>query len=506
MSAQCRKRATLVGSMFPSRAPRRSEPWGLRTVLLGLFLAFTTSSAARADEVRVHGLLGGSHAVGGSQQRELGFGALGGLALEWPPSHLVGLQLGVEGVVLGKGKDPVDPSLAPRSTGVALLTTVGIRLHPAQIAGLWADVDGGLAATGGLARPTLGAHLGYDFRAGKGRLDVGPFVGYSQIFQSDSELRPDDARILSVGAHVGLGAVEKREQDRDHDRVLDSVDACPDTPGVGTHDPRTNGCADRDRDTLFDVEDACPDVAGERSADPRDNGCPPADTDGDGELDRVDACPNERGVHSQDPKANGCPKDSDRDGVLDMDDACVDVPGEKSSNPKLNGCPKDTDRDGIPDTEDACPSIPGRKTDDPKTTGCPDSHENIRLERDEILLPDIILFDTDSPRVRHVSWPLVKRLAEFIDKTPDILEVSIQGHADATGSAAHNLRLSRERAESVKRLLVKYGVDKDRILAEAFGISRPRIKTSNAEQQNRRVEFLVTRTRPQADPAGEVSP
>ena len=490
--------------ILPSHARRRRGFRGSRGVVLALLVgSCAIATKARADEVRLHGLLGGSHAVGGAQQKELGFGALGGVALEWPPSSLVGLQVGLEGVLLGTGSPPENPAFAPRNAGVALLTTLGIRLHPARSAGIWADVNGGLAATGGLARPTVGAHLGYDFRVGKGRLDVGPFVGYAQIFQSESELRPDDARIVTVGVHVGLGAIEKSESDRDGDRVLDRVDACPDTPGVRTLNPRTNGCADRDRDTLLDPEDACPDVPGERSTDPRENGCPPADSDGDRIVDKLDACPSVAGIPTDDPKTNGCPPDADHDGVVDAEDACRDVPGERSRDPKRNGCPRDGDRDGIPDTEDACPDVPGRKTDDPKTTGCPDSHENIRLLRDEILLPDIILFDTDSPRVRHVSWPLVKRLAEFIDKTPDILEVSIQGHADATGTAAHNLRLSRERAESVKKLLVKYGVNKDRILAEAFGISRPRVKSSSAEAQNRRVEFLVTRTRPQT---GEESP
>lgn len=463
------------------------------------------SRTAHADEVRVHGLLGGSHAVGGAQQRELGFGALAGVAIEWPPSHLVGLQVGLDGLILAKGSDPEDRTLQPRSTAFALLPSLGIRLHPAQVAGIWADVNGGLAATGGLARPAVGAHVGYDFRIGKGRMDVGPFVGYQQVFQSDSELRPDDARIVTVGAHVALGAVVKTELDRDRDGILDVVDACDEIPGVRTDNPRTNGCRDRDRDTFFDPEDACPDVPGERSSDPRENGCPPGDIDGDRVLDKVDACKEVPGVATDNPKTNGCPKDTDGDLVIDTEDACPTVSGERTKDRKTSGCPKDTDRDGLPDFEDACPDVPGRKTNDPKTTGCPDSHENIRLERDEILLPDIILFDTDSPRVRHVSWALVKRLAEFIDKTPDILEVSIQGHADATGSAAHNLRLSRERAESVKKLLVKYGVDKDRLLAEAFGISRPRVKTSAAEAQNRRVEFLVTRTRPQTA-AGESSP
>jgi len=40
--------------------------------------------------------------------------------------------------------------------------------------------------------------------------------------------------------------------DRDKDGIVDAEDACPDTPGVKTDDPKTNGCPppppDRDED------------------------------------------------------------------------------------------------------------------------------------------------------------------------------------------------------------------------------------------------------------------
>jgi hypothetical protein len=63
--------------------------------------------------------------------------------------------------------------------------------------------------------------------------------------------------------------------DRDHDGVTDSHDACPDTPGVKSHDPYTNGCPfDRDHDGVTDAEDACPDVPGPRTGDATTNGCP----------------------------------------------------------------------------------------------------------------------------------------------------------------------------------------------------------------------------------------
>jgi outer membrane protein OmpA-like peptidoglycan-associated protein len=70
-----------------------------------------------------------------------------------------------------------------------------------------------------------------------------------------------------------------------------------------------NGCplpSDRDHDRVIDREDDCPDVPGVASAVPGRNGCPP-DNDGDGILDAQDACPTLVGVPDPDPLKNGCP-------------------------------------------------------------------------------------------------------------------------------------------------------------------------------------------------------
>jgi outer membrane protein OmpA-like peptidoglycan-associated protein len=59
--------------------------------------------------------------------------------------------------------------------------------------------------------------------------------------------------------------------------VPDAEDACPDTPGVKTDNPKTNGCpSDRDGDGIPDAEDACPDAPGPHTSDPKTNGCPKA--------------------------------------------------------------------------------------------------------------------------------------------------------------------------------------------------------------------------------------
>jgi outer membrane protein OmpA-like peptidoglycan-associated protein len=425
---------------------------------------------AKADPLRAHGTLGVAHAIGEPQVREFGFGVAGSASLEVPITRALGVEGKLSGLVLAKGEPPRDPSIAPQGTGTTGLGTVGVRARPfTPIAGPWASIGLGVAQTGDRTRLGLDGALGWDFRVVRAsRIDVGPYVGLVDVVQDDSALRPNDAYVLSLGVHVGLGVPEPKAappSDRDHDGIVDPLDACPDEAGVPTNDPKTNGCPpkkDRDGDGVYDDEDACPDVAG---------------------------------VRTSDPKTNGCPPDRDHDGVPDAVDACPDVPGVRTDDPKTNGCPPDRDKDGITDAEDACPDEPGVKTNDPKTNGCP-SKEEIRIVDERIMFDEVILFDLDSPRVRHASWGIIEKLADFINKNPDVLEVSIEGHADATGTEQHNLYLSRERAQSVRALLIKFGVDGNRLKAEAFGRSRLKVETNKAEAQNRRVEFWVTRRRP----------
>ena len=430
--------------------------------------------SAFPEDLRAHATLGGAHALGAPQYREFGLGFAGSASLEVPLGAALGIEGKLGGIVLTEGDAPRDPRLAKPGTGTALLGTVGLRIRPfTALAGPWAAVGLGGAQTGDRTRFAVDSALGWDFRVTRnGRIDVGPFAGFTDIVQSDDGLRPNDAYVVSFGIHVGLGRAKPEDGDRDKDGIPNASDACPDVPGIATKDPRTNCCprGDRDHDTIFDDEDACPDVPGIRTADPKTNGCP-------------------RG-------------DRDRDAVYDDEDACPDVPGLRTTDPKTNGCPRaDRDQDGVFDDEDACPDVPGMRTIDPKTNGCPPASDSVRVEQDRILFDEVILYDLDSPRVKHASWGIIKKLADFITATPEILEVSIEGHADATGTVEHNLRLSRDRAENVKRLLVQFGVEADRIKAEAFGRSRLKVQTQRAEAQNRRVEFWITRTRP-----GNVSP
>lgn len=161
------------------------------------------------------------------------------------------------------------------------------------------------------------------------------------------------------------------------------------------------------------------------------------------------------------------------------------APPPKQENPE----PLVRDFDGIAQVEDVCPAAPEEGA---TPEGCPGA--NAELVGDKIVLDDVIHFEFNSPRIRSRSFSLVRRVASVIKENPSILEVSIEGHADARGTEAYNQRLSEARAASTRALLVEFGVDQQRLRAVGFGKSHLKVATPLPELRNRRVEFTVTRT------------
>jgi OmpA-OmpF porin, OOP family len=69
--------------------------------------------------------------------------------------------------------------------------------------------------------------------------------------------------------------------------------------------------------------------------------------------------------------------------------------------------------------------------------------------------------------------------------------IEIEGHTDATGGRRANLRLSRARAEEVRRQLLIRGVPGERIITRGLGADRPLAENREAAGRalNRRVEL-----------------
>ena len=199
------------------------------------------------------------------------------------------------------------------------------------------------------------------------------------------------------------------------------------------------------------------------------------DRDKDGIKDKDDACPDVFGL----AQFNGCP-DTDGDGVLDKDDECPEVAGPAENK----GCPwKDTDNDGVLDKDDACPEVPGL----PEYNGCPKPADVIALEATGALKG--ITFDFGKAVISKASYTKLDQAAEVI-KSSNGGTFLITGHTDKKGSAAYNLKLSRERAAAVVRALEERGVADSQLKSTGVG-SRDAVVPVTASNEEREADRKV---------------
>lgn len=201
------------------------------------------------------------------------------------------------------------------------------------------------------------------------------------------------------------------------------------------------------------------------------------DSDQDGVPDNRDECVNTPGLQA----LNGCP-DKDGDGIRDSEDNCPEEAGPEDNK----GCPwPDRDNDGVLDKDDTCPDEAGLAEDN----GCPVVTKEI-IEQLNIAGGQIY-FQVGSSRLTgatiHAS---IQRIKSFMD-ADERIELIIEGHTSSDGSAVRNLRLSEERANSLRARLIELGIAPHRLEAEGYGETRliATNDTDTGRSRNRRVEF-----------------
>jgi outer membrane protein OmpA-like peptidoglycan-associated protein len=318
-------------------------------------------------------------------------------------------------------------------------------------------------------------------------INIGAAVGIGTL----SELGTPDARVIFRVAYAPIREEKKAPLDTDRDGIIDPEDACPTEPGPRTNNPKTNGCPDRDHDGIPDSEDLCPDQAPGTQPDGDKKGCPVVDADHDGVPDSMDLCPGESGGDHPDPKRPGCPfVDKDNDGVADAEDLCPgDAPG-KYPDPKRPGCPlPDADGDGIPDSMDACPDKAGMPQADSGQNGCP----KIELVLGKTTELKMVNFEVNKWVLLPESLPVLDSVAKNLNEHQEWRKIRIEGHADDTGTAAWNLRLSKHRAQAVMEYLITKGVKRSRLDYIGYGDTKPLVaeKSDEARAKNRRVEIQI---------------
>jgi outer membrane protein OmpA-like peptidoglycan-associated protein len=104
----------------------------------------------------------------------------------------------------------------------------------------------------------------------------------------------------------------------------------------------------------------------------------------------------------------------------------------------------------------------------------------------------LVFFDWDRADLTDRARQIIAEAANNA-RTVGSTRIELAGHADRTGSAAYNQRLSVRRAEAVAAELVRRGVARNQITVQGFGFDRPLVPTAMGvrEPQNRRVEIVL---------------
>jgi outer membrane protein OmpA-like peptidoglycan-associated protein len=129
------------------------------------------------------------------------------------------------------------------------------------------------------------------------------------------------------------------------------------------------------------------------------------------------------------------------------------------------------------------------------------SLENLRIYLDsgsDAELPkrfrfDDLYFDISSSTLDSNARDTVEQIALILNQHPSA-RILLEGHADSVGDEGANLRLSGERAQAMKDMLVGLSVDGRRIEVAGRGDTQPFVANDSDSNRNlnRRIDLIVT--------------
>ncbi len=115
-----------------------------------------------------------------------------------------------------------------------------------------------------------------------------------------------------------------------------------------------------------------------------------------------------------------------------------------------------------------------------------------KIEKGKSIILKNIYFDQSSPVLRADSYPELDALTDVLAQNPSV-RIEIRGHTDNVGDFDLNVKLSKERCQSVEQYLIKKGIQRERLQSVGRGSLDPIAPNTSEEnkKKNRRVEFVV---------------
>jgi len=125
----------------------------------------------------------------------------------------------------------------------------------------------------------------------------------------------------------------------------------------------------------------------------------------------------------------------------------------------------------------------------------------VSLEPLEVIITDTevilknVYFDFNKSNITSQGASELDKLVKVMKDNPKMV-IFVKSHTDSKGSAAYNLKLSEQRAQSTVQYIISKGIESERISGKGFGNTEPKIAcgadcTEEQHSQNRRSEFAI---------------
>ena len=138
----------------------------------------------------------------------------------------------------------------------------------------------------------------------------------------------------------------------------------------------------------------------------------------------------------------------------------------------------DLDNDLVPNNMDKCPNTP----------------ESVFVTKDGCTqeIYRTIYFEHASSFVSDKFYKIIEQTAELIHETSGY-KIFIEGHTDSIADGKTNMLLSKERAQSVEKILLKNKINKNKINISWYGETMPVSSniTAVGRAENRRVNIIL---------------
>lgn len=116
----------------------------------------------------------------------------------------------------------------------------------------------------------------------------------------------------------------------------------------------------------------------------------------------------------------------------------------------------------------------------------------VPIEIGQVVRLNNVFFDFDKWDLRPESFVELDRVVKLLSENPAI-EIEMSAHTDSRGTDDYNIKLSENRAQSVRTYILSRGIAESRIISKGYGETKPVVANDTDEnrQLNRRVEFTI---------------